>query len=263
MAVHIAVCMKQVPDPEGPQSSFEIDAQKNRVVPRGLPPVANPYDENALEAAIRIKEAQGARITLLSMGKGLSRAVLLKAMGTGVDDAVLIDADGLEAQELDSYTSARLLAAALRKDDYDLILTGRQASDTNAGQVGLCIAQMLGIPAISVARKVEVSGDRVEVESILPDGFMRVEAPLPALVTVSHEVGELRYPSLLAIKEAKKLPVVSLSIEDLGVETGPGLVVMRSVAAPSRERRCTMVAAESAAVAGEKLADLLIAERVV
>jgi electron transfer flavoprotein beta subunit len=255
--------MKQVPDPEGPQSSFEIDTEKNRVAPRGLPPVANPYDENALEAAIRIKEAVGARITLLCMGKGLSRAVLLKAMGTGVDDAVLIDADGLESQDLDSFTSARILAAALRKDDYDLILTGRQASDTNAGQVGLGIAQMLDIPAVSVARKVTVSGDAVEVESILPDGFARVEARLPALVTVSHEAGELRYPSLAAIKDAKKLPVVSYSLEELGVEAGPVLVVTRSIGAPSRERRCEMVAGETAAEAGEKLAALLIAERVV
>lgn len=263
MSLRIVVCMKQVPDPEGPQSAFEIDESGRRVVPRGLPPVANPYDENALEAALRVKESTGAAITLLSLGKGLSRAVLLKAMGTGADDAVLIEGNGLDPGELDSASTARMLAAALATLEYDLVLTGRQASDTNAGQVGLGIAQVLGIPAISLARKVEVEGGRVTVESVLPDGFTRMEAPLPALVTVSHEVGELRYPSLAAIKEAKKLPVKSMTSEDLGIGACEPLVELVKVAPPSRERRCAMVTGETPAEAGEKLAELLHAESVV
>lgn len=264
MSIKIVVCMKQVPDPEGPQSSFEIDAGGKHVSPRGLPPVANPYDENALEAAIRIKESRDATITLLMMGKGLSRAVLLKAMGTGADDAILIDGDGLESQSLDSFSTAKLLAAALVKVDCDLVLTGRQASDTNAGQVGLILAQLLGLPAMSLARKVKVSNGAVRVESIMPDGFVRMEAPLPALVTVSHEVGELRYPSLAAIKEAKKLPVVSLSASDLGMDAASSrLVELVGMTPPSRERQCTMVSGETAAEAGGKLAELLHSESVV
>jgi electron transfer flavoprotein beta subunit len=264
MSVHIIVCMKQVPDPEGPQSSFEIDASANRVVPRGLPPVANPYDENALEAAIRIKETTGATITLLCVGKGMSRAVLLKAMATGVDDAILVDGEGLEAQSLDSLTTAKLLAAALEDVDYDLILTGRQASDTNAGQVGLGLAQLLGIPAVSLAQKVEVVDAKVAVESILPDGFVRMEAPLPALVTVSHEVGELRYPALAAIKEAKKIPVKNISPDELGVKTDADkLVELAAIAAPSRERVCRMATGETPAETGQKLAALLQEDGVV
>lgn len=264
MDIHIVVCVKQVPDPEGPQSSFEIDEAASRVSPRGLPPVANPYDENALEAAIRIKEAGGARITLLSVGKGLSRAVLYKAMGTGVDDAVLVEGDSVEPQSMDSLSTAKVLAAALGKTGYDLVLTGRQASDTNAGQVGLILAELLRIPAISLARKVEVSDSKVSVESLLPDGFVNMEAPLPALVTVSHEAGELRYPSLAAIKNAKSIPMTSYAPGDLGLAEVPGRVVeVAALSAPGRERSCRMVEGETPAEAGENLARLLYSEKVI
>jgi electron transfer flavoprotein beta subunit len=269
----IIVCMKLVPDPEGPQDSFEVDSAGNRVVVRGLPPVANPYDENALEAAIRIKEAlaepdgegnAAASITLLSMGKSLSRAVLLKAMAAGVDDSLLVEGDDLDAQRIDSFTTATLLAAAIRGLEFDLVLTGRQASDTNSGQVGLGIAQLLGIPAVTIARKVEVSGGRVLVERLLPDGYELVEAPLPALVTVSHEVGDLRYPQISAIKAAKQLPRSERSPEDLGITVGGlGTVERVGLAAPSRERNCEMVSGETPGEAGARLAERLHADRVV
>lgn len=264
MGIRIVVCMKQVPDPEGPQASFEVDAVANRVIPRGLPPVANPYDENALEAALRIKNSQDATITMLSLGKRLSRAVLLKAMATGVDDATLIEGEALDSQQLDSHATAALIAAALRKVDFDLVLTGRQASDTNAGQVGPGVAQLLGIPALSLAQKVELADGKVMVESVLPDGFVRMEAPLPALVTVSHEVGELGYPSLAAIKAAKNIPQVFLSPDELGVELSmPAMVARVAVASPSRERRCDVVSGENPEEMGEMLAERLHIDRVI
>ena len=268
----IIVCMKLVPDPEGPQDSFEVDSAGNRVVVRGLPPVANPYDENALEAAIQIKEALAepdgegiaASITLLSLGRSLSRAVLLKAMAAGVDDSLLVEGDDLDAQRLDSLTTATLLAAAIRRLEFNLILTGRQASDTNSGQVGLGIAQLLGIPAVTIARKVEVSGGRVLVERLLPDGYELVEAPLPALVTVSHEVGDLRYPQISAIKAAKQLPRTERSPEDLGIAIGSlGTVERVGLVAPSRERNCAMVSGETPGEAGARLVDRLHADRIV
>jgi electron transfer flavoprotein beta subunit len=267
MTTNIVVCMKTVPDPEGPSDSFEVDTTARQVVVRGLPPVANPYDENALEAAILIKEslaeAGGAKITLLSMGKSLSRAVLLKAMATGVDDAVLVEGEGLEGQQLDSFATATLLSAAISRLEYGLILSGRQASDTNAGQVNLGIAQLLGIPAVTLARKVEVSGEKVLVERVLPDGSELVEAPLPALVTVSHEVGDLRYPALAAIKAAKQLPQSRLSPGDLGVDPFSLQNVARvGLAAPSRERACTMVSGETGEEAGARLAERLHEDRV-
>lgn len=265
MSVSIIVLAKQVPDPEGPPSSFEIDAAEKKVTARGIPPVINPFDENALEAAIRIKEASAAKITLLSLGKGLSKAVILKAVAAGADGSLLVEGDALDAALLDSHATAVLLAAAIEKAGaYDLILCGRQAADTNAGLVGLGVAQLLGIPAITLAQKVEVSGDRVTVERVLPDGYEVVEAPLPALVTISGEVGDLRYPSLQAIKAAKGLTQTVLGLADLDVDiSGPGWVETVALAAPSRERRCAMADGDTPEEAGKKLALLLRQEKVI
>jgi electron transfer flavoprotein beta subunit len=265
MSLKIIVCAKQVPDPEGPPTSYEVNAAEKKVIARGIPPVINPFDENALEAAIRIKESLGANITLLSLGKGLSRAVILKAVASGADESLLVEGDTVDAALLDSHATATLLAAAIEKaGEYDLILTGRQAADTNAGQVGLGIAQILGIPAITLAQKVEVSDGRVSVERVLPDGYEVVEAPLPALVTVSGEVGDLRYPSLQAIKAAKGLAQTVLGPADLDVDlSGLGRIKTAGLAAPSRERRCTMAEGDTPGEAGEKLAFLLRQDKVI
>lgn len=264
MGLQIIVCAKQVPDPEGPPSSFEVNEAERRVNARGIPPVINPFDENALEAAIRLKEATDAEITLLSMGKGISRAVILKAVAAGADSSLLVEGDSLDAALLDSFTTAHLLAGAVAKAGaYDLVLCGRQAADTNAGMVGLILAQLLGIPAITLAQKVEVSGGRVVVERVLPDGHEVVEADLPALVTVSGEVGDLRYPSLQAIKAAKGLPQTVLAQADLGLElSGLSRLETVALAAPSRERRCTLVDGDTPDEAGRKLAQLLRQEKV-
>lgn len=265
MGLDIIVCAKQVPDPEGPPSSFEVNEAERRITPRGIPPVINPFDENALEAAIRIKEAAGAKITLLSLGKGISRAVILKAVAAGADASVLVEDDALDASLLDSFATAGLLAAAVKKlEGRDLILCGRQAADTNAGLVGLGLAQLLEIPAITLAQRVEVGGGRVMVERVLPDGYEVVEAPLPALVTVSGEVGDLRYPSLQAIKAAKSLPQTVLALADLALDpSGLGRIETVALAAPSRERRCTMVEGETPEEAGRNLALLLKRDKVI
>jgi electron transfer flavoprotein beta subunit len=257
--MRVVVCMKQVPDPEGPASSFTASPEDRWVKTSGLPPVISPFDENALEAAVLIKEATGATVTLLSVAESHSKPVLLKALAVGADDAVLVEGPGLDARDLDSFATASILAAAIRDmGEVDLVLTGRQASDTNAGAVGLGVAQLLGIPAVSVARKIEVTEGKVRVERVLPDGYEIVEVPMPALVTVSHEVGELRYPALAAIKAAKQFPRRVLSVSDLEPGERPRrLTEIATVSAPDRERRCVMVAEEDPAGTGARLARLL------
>jgi len=154
-------------DPEAPISTFRIDPEAKRAIPApGVPPVLNPYDENCLEAALRIKEIHPSKITVISMGKDLPKAVVKKSLAAGADELVLLEDDILE--NLDGYATAYALAAAIKKiEEYDLILAGRQAADTNAGQVGSGIAEILGIPSVTMAQKVELVDGKVRVERVV------------------------------------------------------------------------------------------------
>ncbi|OFW59379.1 MAG: hypothetical protein A2W01_08915 [Candidatus Solincola sediminis] len=252
----IIVCAKQVPDPEGPPSAFEVDAVNARVTPRGIPPVLSPFDENALEAALKLKETAAAHITLMSAGSNLSMAVMLKALATGADELVLIDDALFDREKLDSFATASLLSAAIRMHgDFDLVLTGRQASDTNAGQVGLGIAALRGLPAVTLACSLKLEGDALLVERVLPEGYETVRVPLPAIVTVSHEIGELRYPRMADIKAAKGLPQMKWGASDFNGEAATARrVKMIGVESPVRERNCQIVQADTPEEAGERLA---------
>ena len=140
--LNIIVCIKQVIDPEAPPSSFKIEPEAKRVTAtQGTPPVLNPFDENALEAALKIKDKQPARITVLSMGQKLSVALLRTSLAVGADELVLLQDDIFDS--FDAYFAAYVLAKAIKKmGSYDLILCGRQAADSDAGQVGVGLAEM-------------------------------------------------------------------------------------------------------------------------
>lgn len=216
--IHIIVCAKQIPDPEAPLSDVSVDAENLEVVV-DAPQVISPFDENALEAALRITEEVGGKITVLSLGKKVSDTVLRKALGAGANELILLQDDAFE--KLDSYSVASVLADAVRKiGDYDLILTGRQAGDWDSGQVGLILGEILGLPCISLAREIVVEDDSVVVKKSVPEGYERVKARLPALITVSNEVGELRYISrtkmLKMMKGSGSLP--SWDAGEIGVD---------------------------------------------
>jgi len=264
MDINIIVCAKQVPDPEAPPASYEVDPEAKKVTPRGVPPIINPFDQSALEAAIRIKDATGGKITIVSVGKTLSRQVILKAVASGADNYTLVEGPELDPVCMDSQSTAFILASVLKKiGKYDLILCGQQASDTNAGQVGLGLAQILGIPAISLARKLEVSDGKVHVERILPDGYEKAEVSLPALVTVSGVLGDLRYPSLQAIKMVKNAPHTVLSLMDLDVDPEQlGFLETVSLTLPSRKRGCIKYETKLPEEAGIWLAEKLIEDKI-
>jgi electron transfer flavoprotein beta subunit len=215
--INIVVCIKQVPDPEVRSSDIEVDSELRKVTVKGVPPVLSPFDENALEAALRIRDNVGGKITVLSMGKKLVQRVLVKALAAGADELVLLQDDSFE--ELDSYSSAVGLAAAIKKiDEFDLILCGIQAADSNEGQVGIGIAEILAIPAVSFVQKVEVLNGILRVEQTIPEGYDVLEVPTPALLTVSSELYELRFPSVPALRAAQKKPVRIWSAADVGID---------------------------------------------
>lgn len=252
----IIVCVKQVPDPQASSSGTKVDPEAKRViVPQGTPPVMNPYDENALEAALKIKDAQSARVAVISAGRNLAKPVFRKCLASGADELILLEDNAFE--KLDSYATAHLLATAIREiGEYDLILCGRQAADTDAGQVGSGIAEILKIPCITAACKIELSDGKVLVERVVSDGYEIVEAPMPALVTTSSEIGDLRYPTLKDLQAAQKMPITFRNGQQLGFDVSllKKLNLVRLSDPPRRKTQCQIIGGETPEEAGAKLA---------
>lgn len=265
--MHIVVCIKQVPDPEGPPDSFVINEALNRVEPKGVPPVLSLFDENALEAAVRIRRSNGqeVKISVLSVGKRISNAVMQKALAAGADELVKVEGERFASCSHDPYAMASVLAMAIRKmGRYDLILTGRQSADWNHGQTGIGTAALLGIPAVTLARKIEIVSDAVFVERVLYDGHELVKAPLPALVMVSNEIGALRYPTMPERREAAKKPVIELDAEEIGfIQTGTNMVLRNLEMPQPRAARCRIVEGDSPAEAAKNLACRLREDRII
>jgi len=248
--IKVIVCVKQVLDPEAPPTSFKVDSSANRLLPLpGVPMVISPFDETAVEAALRIKDASGGKITVLSLGVDLQRDVLKKTLAMGADELVLLEdeafADG------DSWSTAYALAMAIRKiGNPDLILCGRQAADWDAGQVGSGIAELLGLPSVTVARRVDITDSKARVERVTPDGYEVVELTLPALITVSNELGQPRYPPIRGIIAAKQKKVDVWKPTDIGVEpfqvgAAGRRLQLRKLFQPVREGKCEMIEGES------------------
>lgn len=215
----VIVCVKQVIDPEAPTSTFQIDREAKRALtPAGSPPVISPYDANALEAALRIKDEQNIEVIAISMGKKLAKPVLQKALACGADQVILLQDENFDL--FDSYATATVLASAIKKiGKYDLILCGRQASDTNAGQVGIGIAAILDIPCVTVARSVTLLNSTVRVERRVSDGYETIEAGTPAVVTADSEIGNLRIAPVKAVMASRRAQLPLWTAADLGIST--------------------------------------------
>jgi electron transfer flavoprotein beta subunit len=260
--VNMIVCAKQVLDPEAPPASFRIDAATNKAVPpSGVPPVISPFDENAVEAALRIKEASGGKITVLSMGNGLLRDVVKKPLAMGADELILLEDTAFE--DGDSWATASALAKAIGKiGEYDLVLCGRQAADWDSGQVGSGIAEILGLPSVTLARKIEVSDSTAKVERVVADGYEVIDTPMPALVTVSNELGEARYPTIKGIMAAKRIEPTVWKPADIGLDASQiGAAGRRAkllkLFQPVREGQCEIIEGETVEEAAVNLATKL------
>ena len=252
----IIVCVKVVLDPEAPASLFQVDTDNKKVIPpKGTPPVLNPFDENALEAALRIKDSKGASITVLSMGKNIPKAIIRKCLAVGAEKLILAEDNLFE--DLSGYSTACVLAAAIKKiGQYDLILCGRQASDTDAGLTGPGIAEMLGLPSITEARKIEIVDDStVKIERSISDGYTVISSKLPLLVTVSNEIGELRSAALPAIIASQKKEVTVWTSNDLGLNSSDlKKASIVKLFQPAHEGLCEIITGTTADDAGTNLA---------
>jgi electron transfer flavoprotein beta subunit len=217
--VKIVVTVKLVPDPNAEK---RIDSQTKRLVRTGVETVLNPYDEYALEAALQIKERAGgdARVTVFSMAPESLKETLRKALAMGADDAVLLADPGLEGSDV--WATAYAIAAALRKLDFNLLVVGGLTDDSSTGAVPGALAEHLGLPCVTNARKVELADGKLEVERETDVGYQTVRTPLPALLTTALTFGEPRYASLKGIMGAKKKPITSMSLANLSLEAPVG-----------------------------------------
>ncbi|MCX5726957.1 MAG: electron transfer flavoprotein subunit beta/FixA family protein [Candidatus Saganbacteria bacterium] len=206
----IIVCIKQVPE----TTEVKINPETNTLIREGVPSIINPFDENAIEEALRLKEKHGGKVTVITMGPPQAAEALRSAIGMGADEIVLISDRAFAGS--DTWATSYTLSQTIRKlGSFDLILCGKQAIDGDTAQVGPGIAEWLGIPQITFAVKIEVNGRSVRVERLLEEVNEIVEAPLPAVVTVVKQINEPRMPSLKGIMRAKKTEIKAVTAEDI------------------------------------------------
>jgi electron transfer flavoprotein beta subunit len=257
--MNMIVCIKQVIDPEAPPASFKIDSAGNKVVPpQGVSPVIDPYAEYGVEAALKLKDALGGKITAISLGTNQLRDIVKKPLAMGADELILLEDEAFDGG--DSWSTAYALAMAIKKiGEYDIIFCGREASDWNAGQVGSGIAEILGLPSITLAQKIDIADGKAKVERVTDEGYEVVEISLPCLITVSNEIGEPRYPTIKGIMAAKKKEAVVWKPADIGVEPSQIGAAGRhtkllKLFQPVREGKCEIIEGESPEEAAANLA---------
>ena len=214
--MNIIVCLKQVPDTE---TQIKIASDNKSIVTDDIKWVMNPYDEFGVEEALRLKEKFGGEVTVVGLGPKRVTESLRTALAMGADKAVLITDDALEGS--DSLAVAKALAAAIKDLEYDLIFTGQRGVDDDMGVAGASLAELLRIPHVALAVKVEVAedGKSVKVHRPVEGQTLVIESGLPVLITAQKGLNEPRYASLPGIMKAKKKPLDEKSLSDLGLDS--------------------------------------------
>jgi len=218
--MRIVICVKEVLDPDAVNNyaiagRLEIGDDGKSLTQTAIPRLINGFDEQALEAALRIKDAGvDCHLTVISIGENPEK--ILKHCGAlGADDLVAIKSD---SADFDCHVVASIITAQIQKGEgADLVLCGRQASDDDQGVVPALIGEKLGLPVVTFARAVESNGDTLNVTRVVPDGDEVVEVSGPAVVTVSNELGDPRYPTAAAKIKARRMKVASVTPADLGL----------------------------------------------
>lgn len=207
--MNICVIMKQTFDTEE-----KIKLENGRVAEDGVKFIINPYDEYAVEEAIRQKEQHGGSVTVVSVGPDRATEALRTALAMGADEAVLISDEG---KALDEYNVSKLLTAYISKQSFDLVLGGNFSVDNGAGQVAIRTAHMLGLPHVSSITELKIENGKASVSKDAEGDIEKIEVTLPAVFTAQQGLNEPRYPSLPGIMKAKKKPLAQITASDLGL----------------------------------------------
>jgi len=211
--MNIIVCIKQVPD----TNEVKLDPVKNTLIRDGVPSIINPDDKAGLEAALRLKDSMGAKVSVISMGPPQADAALREALAMGADEAFLVTDRAFGGA--DTWATSTTLASAVRKLPFDLIITGRQAIDGDTAQVGPQISEHLKLPNISYAEEIKVEGDSIIVKRQYEDRFHVIKCKMPCLITALAELNEPRYMTPGGIFDAYREKEVGVwTLEDLDVD---------------------------------------------
>jgi electron transfer flavoprotein beta subunit len=210
--MNIVVCVKQVPDTAVERTLRPGDGTLDRQTPDGL---INELDEYAIEEGLRIAEAHGGEVTIFSMGPAKASESIRKALSMGADKAVHLSDDGLAGS--DALATSAAMAAALKQVGFDLVICGSESTDARGGVLPAMLAEQLGVPQLTLASKVDIDGTSVTIRRVTDDGYAVVTGSLPAVVSVVEKINEPRYPSFKGIMAAKKKPVQTLSLADIGL----------------------------------------------
>ncbi len=253
----LIVCLKQVPDTE---TQVKVGADGKSIDESEIKWVMNPYDEFGVEEALKIKEALGGEVTVVSVGPARATEALRTALAMGADKAVLVDDEG--ALGGDSYATAKVLAAVIKDLPHDLIFTGQRAVDDDRGQVAAILADMLGIAALTVVTKVDVGDGEVTVERPIEGAKVILKAKLPAVISAQKGLNEPRYASLPGIMKAKKKPLETKTLADLGLDPAEvgaagSLVEVISMTPPPARAEGKVVEGETPQDKAAALAELL------
>jgi len=234
----IVVCIKRVPDSE---TRVKIAADGKSLDEAGVKFVMNPYDEFAVEEALRRKEKAGAgEVVIVALGLAAAQETIRTALAMGADRGVLLQTDKGPA---DSFETARLIAAELKTGTWDLILFGRMAIDDYNHQVGVLVAELLGLPCVSAVSHLDLDGSKGVAEREIEGGIEVVEFPLPAVLTVDKGLNEPRYPALKGIMAAKKKP-----LEVKAVQAGAGAIEVAALTPPPERKEGRIVGEGAGAV---------------
>ena len=226
--MRIVVCAKQIPDPT---TSYQFEAVTNWLI-RPEDQLVDDTDRYGIEAGVQIAEANQGSVTLVSMGPYGNGQGLRQGLAQGADKAILIEDASLRGS--DALTTARVLTAAIQREDFDLVIGGPESTDGSSGVVPQMIAEILGLPALTYVTKLDVGQGSVTVRRQTRAGYETVTCALPVLVTVTAGVAEPRYPTYRAIIAAKTKPVERLSLTDLQISKSPPQTVVSLAPAPGR-----------------------------
>ena len=227
--MRIAVCVKQIPDPATP---YELDPDTHFVV-RPNDQVLDDTDRYGVEVGLQLADATEGTVTLISMSPAGSLQGIRQALAMGAHKAVIVDDDTLRGA--DALTTARVLAAAIDREGFDLVIAGTESTDGYSGVVPQQVAELLGVPALTFARKVDHGDGAVTIERQTAAGYDVVRSDLPALISVTSGVVEPRYPTFKGIMQAKQKPIDTVTCGDLGVAPAAQQSIVSVDPVPARE----------------------------